>query len=776
MFLALLKRDIVFNKLSSAILCSFVMLAATLVAAAFCIIAEMSGASTVFYAEADPPHYFQMVTGDIDQQAIDAFSNANELVDEQQTLELLGIDNSHIYYADDLDPYADSIMEMSFVTQSTSFDYLLDEQNAVASVQPGQVLAPLYTIDAFGLAAGDQLTIRDGDFILILTVAGFLRDSQMNPSLVSSKRFLVCTEDYNLLKANTGEVEYMVEFKLLDQSRTGEFALEYLESGLPSGVAITLPMISLMNALSGGLSAVVLIFASLLLIAIALLCLRFTILASLEEEYREVGVMKAIGIAPRQISRLYKTKYYALGAASCLVGYGLSFAFASFFTASVRLYMGNAQVSWATFLLPAIGVLLVFLVIVAFCAVVFRRLRKVSAVEAIRGIDQRGRLRQGFLPLHHSRSIHPSLLLGIRDVLIRLPSYLTPIIVVLLSCFLIIVPLNTLNTIRSPQFVTYAGIGDCDALITLRYSADIDRRFQDALAVLADDPDVSVFAERVTANYQVLNPEGAYENLGIQNGDFSIFPLPYIAGRAPQSAQEIALSFLTADGYAKSVGDPIEIRVDADLVTLTVSGIYQDITNNGRSAQAMLPYQPEDVLWYTILLKFSEGVDQDAKLASFSDRFAPVKVNDVTSFTSQAMTSTINQFESVTRVVLIIAIAINALITGLFLKMLLAKDHRQIVIMKGLGLPNSSIRLQYLTSLVVCLIVSLGLGIVAANTLGESLVGLLLRNLGAARIEFVVDLVGGFILCPLLLSLAVLLTAVFSLGSIKRYENHGVFE
>jgi len=38
----------------------------------------------------------------------------------------------------------------------------------------------------------------------------------MNPSIVSSKRFVISNEDLERLKRNLGEREYLIEFQLTD--------------------------------------------------------------------------------------------------------------------------------------------------------------------------------------------------------------------------------------------------------------------------------------------------------------------------------------------------------------------------------------------------------------------------------------------------------------------------------------------------------------------------------------------------------------------------------
>ena len=775
MLIKMLRKDLRTNKALTVTLCLFITLAAMLVAGAFSIIADMTGAMDDFFKQAKPIHYMQMVSGEVDQKAIDDFSVNHDMVTAQQTLELLGIDNNYIYYGDNPDPYSGSVMENSFVSQSPYFDYLLDEDNKVAIVKQGEIAAPLYAIDAYDLKVGDKITVRQGSFEIQFTVKCFIRDSQMNPSLVSSKRFLVSKEDFEVLKANTGESEYLIEFQLKDPAKTGEFEADYLSAGLPSGVAITLPIIQLMNTMTGGLAIVVLLLASILLIVIAVMCLRFTIMATLEEEYREIGVMKAIGMAPKQIGRLYKTKYYVIGAVSCIMGFLLSLAFSSLFTQTVSQYMGKADLSVWTFLLPLAGALIVFLLIAGSCNFVIHKLRKISVVEAIRGAETSVKNGKG-LSLHKSRFQNINIFMGIRDVINRLRSYKTPIIVFTLCAFLIIVPLNFLNTLKSKAFAGYFGVGYCDALITLNYSEDISERYDEMLETLKADKDVSAYAAKITANYRILNQDGEYENISIQNGDYNTFPVNYIEGKAPSLKSEIALSFLNARNYGKKVGDKIAILVGDQTTELTVIGIYQDLTNGGKSAQAFLTYEPKDVLWYSVALNLTENVDKAEKIAGFTELFAPAKIADIEGYLAQTFASTITLFETVTVVVSIVAVAVAILITALFLKMVLTKDRKQITIMKGLGFTSENIQTHYISASVLSLLLGLTIGTVLANTLGEVLVGVLMSGMGASRITFVIDPLMAYGLSPSLLLIAVTITALIGARSIRQYVNYIVTE
>ena len=51
--------------------------------------------------------------------------------------------------------------------------------------------------------------------------------------------------------------------------------------------------------------AAVVILVSVLLLVVGLLCLRFSFLTAAEQDYREIGVLKAIGVAPRGLKRIH---------------------------------------------------------------------------------------------------------------------------------------------------------------------------------------------------------------------------------------------------------------------------------------------------------------------------------------------------------------------------------------------------------------------------------------------------------------------------------------
>ncbi|MGV2687005.1 FtsX-like permease family protein, partial [Clostridium perfringens] len=100
--------------------------------------------------------------------------------------------------------------------------------------------------------------------------------------------------------------------------------------------------------------------------------------------YREIGVMKAIGLRVSDIKKMYLAKYAAIAAAGSMLGFALSVMFQGMLLENIRLYMGESENSAYALLFGIIGILLVFLAIIAYVSAMLKRFRNISAAEAIR--------------------------------------------------------------------------------------------------------------------------------------------------------------------------------------------------------------------------------------------------------------------------------------------------------------------------------------------------------------------------------------------------------
>ncbi|WP_019910464.1 ABC transporter permease [Paenibacillus sp. HW567] len=765
MYYRIIRNDFLKSKGITLITMGFVAAAAMLVSLVAMLVVNLSGSIDSLMTQAKTPHFMQMHSGVIDTARLTAFAEQNSNVAEFQVLEFLNVDSARIVI--DGSSLADSVQDNGFSTQSTKFDYLLDLDGQPIQVSDGELYVPISYMKDGSAKVGDKAVISGKDF----TVAGFLRDSQMNSLLASSKRFLVSENDYAEIK-DVGSTEYLIEFRLKDLSALGAFQTAYTSAGLEAnGPTITYSLFKMLNAISDGLMIAVILLVSVLVVAIALMCIRFTLLAKIEEDYREIGVMKAIGLHVSDIRKIYVGKYAAIAAAGCILGFALSFVFRSNLQENIRLYMGESGNSIVGLLFGIMGVLLVFLAIIAYVSRVLKRFRKISAVEAIRlGTSQEKSAGAKHCRLSRNRLLNTNVFLGIKEVLARKRLYATMLAVLVISVFIMLVPHNLYNTISSKGFITYMGMGKSDMRIDLQQTGNIPGKAAEIAEAMKNDRSISKFAVLTTKTYTVRTEDGSEERIKIELGDHSIFPLQYSAGRAPATADEIALSGMNADELGTKAGDVITLVARGKEKNLTVSGIYSDITNGGKTAKAVFTDNSADTMWSVISAELSDKALVASKVAEYAEQYDFAKVSDIDEYIAQTFGSTINSVGQAARVAIVVALIISVLVTLLFMKLLVAKNRHSIAVMKALGFRNSDIVAQYVSRSGLVLVAGIVIGTLLANTLGEILAGAVIASFGASSFTFAVNPLSAYILYPLMMVCSVLVATIIGTSGVQQIK------
>ncbi|KPI52063.1 ABC transporter permease [Clostridioides difficile] len=772
----ILLKDLTRNKVVTITLFIFILLASMLVSSSINIIVELTDSMTSLFQKSHTPHYVQMYSGKLQQKEIDKFSAKTPYIKKQQTSELLNVNGANIFLGNKVENQANSVLENSFTKQNDKFDFLLGMDNQIMQIKDGEIGVPVYYMKQSNLKIGDTIKIINGNFFMEFTIKDFIRDSQMNPSLVTSKRFLISDNDWNMLKSNIGESEYLIEFILDDINKISEFETLYQSTKLPqTGTSVTYSIYKLLNSLSDGIVITIIILISILLITISILCLRFTLITTIEEDYREIGVMKAIGIKNGNIQNLYLIKYLLIASFASFLGYILSLFIGPLFTKNIYIYMGAIDKTIFSILVPFIGSVLVFLSVVFFCKVILKKFKKISVVNALRGNRSTNSVKYGFsFQIHKNKITNTNILLGLNEVLKKITVYGLLCFVYTICIFIMIVPTNFLNTIKSPEFITYMGAGKSDIRIDLPQTKQTKHLFNSILEKINVDNDVKKYASFTTSSYKIKNKDGKIENIKIENGNFRTFPLTYVKGSAPMKENEIALSVINANELKKSIGDNLSIFLKDKELILTVSGIYQDITYGGKTAKAMLPSSEDNILWHIVNLNLKPGVNVSDKLKQYSINYYPAKITDMNNYTSQTLGSVISQLRLVIKLAVVISIAISSLITAMFFKMLIAKDTPQTAIMFSLGFSTKDIRIQYITRALLILIIGTVLGVIMANTLGQKISGLLLS--GISNLQFVINPLIVYVLYPSVLILTVLTTIIVISRAINKIKIMSIIE
>lgn len=749
MYLKIIKNDICRSKLITATITAFILVAAMLTALSASLTVNLFGAIDNMLLSAKSFHFMQMHTGDIDMAQLQSFADTNNSIEDYQVLEFLNIEGADIVIGDN--SLAESIQDNGLSVQGKKFDFLLNLDGKVIHPADGEIYVPIYYMKERNVALGDMVTIHGISF----TVAGFLRDSVMNAALVSSKRFLVSQSDFERVR-KFGQLEYLIEFRLANNVSFPAFETAYLAAGLPANgpPVITYNQVKMINGITDGIMIAVLVLIDALVIIVAFLCIRFTLLAKIEEDYKEIGVLKAIGIRVSQIKKLYLAKYGAIAGGACVLGFLASLPLQTPFMKNIRLYMGECRSLFPGLLCGFLGAMVICGMVLLYVNSVLRRFRKISAAQAVRfGAPQEKSKSARIFRLSNNRLFSRNIFLGIKDVLSRKKLYVTMLMVLVISSFIMIVPQNISRTVSEKSFITYMGMGICDVNIGVMRTQveDVMVKSAEIANVLAEDKNVEKYALFTSRMLERKGDDGKIEKLRVAFGDYSAFPITYAKGRAPQLESEIALSVLNSKDIKKTVGDEIILIVGGVEKHLKVCGIYSDVTNGGRTAQAIFDTNSGEVLSTSIAVTFRNHQSVKTAISAYRKQFSFAKVTSIDESVEQMIGSIRDAIQMASVIAILVTALITFLVTVLFMKMLVAKDRYPIAILKSMGFTSGDIRRQYLMRSIIVLVLGVIIGTILANTLGELVGVAIVSSFGASTFRFVVNLWFVYFVSPLII-------------------------
>ena len=762
MYSRIIINDLKNSKLISVTTFLFVAASAMLLALAGMLFINLTGAIDGLMMVAKTPHFMQMHSGEVDLERLEIFSESNDAIQAFQVMEFVNFESWDMV-VEGL-PFDGGIQDNGFIKQGRRFDFLVNLEGEIIEPKNGEIYVPLSYMREGSIKEGESVALYGSVF----TVAGFLRDSQMNSPLSSSKRFLVSDSDFETIKS-MGKMEYLIEFRLQDLDDLRTFETEYMAAGLESnGPTLTYRLFRVINGLSDGLMIAVIVLVSFLVVVITFLCIRFTLLARMEDDYREIGVLKAVGFHNSDIIRLFLAKYTVITFLGCVFGYLASLMVKDSLLEDIKLFMGTYHQTGVEMFLGIISAVVIFVIVLAYVYHVLRRIRIVSVTESIRfgAVQEHSRMYRSFL-MSKSRVLNSNVYLAIKDVLGRKKLYWTMMIILLISICIMTLPINLLSTISSDRFVSYMGIGKSDFRVDIQQTADIQQKADAIASVMENDSDILRYVVLTARSYVVLGDDGRDGRLRIEAGDHSVFPIMYSEGRMPTEPGDIALSAMNAEELGKRVGDKITVIIGGEAVQLTVCGLYSDITNGGRTAKAAFSDFDDTVMWSVISAEVQAGSNLGSIVSRYAETFSYAKVSNIEEYVQMTFGSTIVAIRRASNVGILVAFFISFLITLLFVKMLVSKDRYSIAIMKSIGYNSKDVCFQFIVRILLVAIAGIGLGILVSITMGEHIAGLMISSFGATSFSFEINGIFTYLVCPALMLIAVYTATLISSQSVK---------
>lgn len=773
----IVKNDFRRNKAINFALLMFMMFSATLAVLAMLMTVQTFTSISDLYKTAQPSHFLQMHKGEFNQEKVDAFMSEHDGVTFFQTVKMIDIygENLTVVGSEETYDLSNVSLDIGLVKQNEERDLLLNSQHEKVALQKGEIGIPVLLKEMYGMEIGDSIILTDEDITREFVITEFILDSMMNSTMASSTRILLSDEDYEEMSGQVGEYEYLIEVYFTDSKEAADFQTAYENAGLPqNGQAVTYTIIFLLSALTDITTVFVLLLVSILLILVSFVSIRFTIMASLEEEICQIGTMKAIGLPFNDIRDIYLNKYRILAGLGVILGYVVAFAFSGVVTKHISATFGNLKISALSLVLSLVVASLVFLLINYYCKRLLKKIKKVTVVDALvsgSGFGNgKGKIKDG---LYKSKKLSVNWLMGTREIFHRFKNWVVVFVVAVLAQLMILVPANLLNTFEAPEFITYMGSSMEDILIEVENGENLEANYGKVKQVLENDDGVGSYYEYRRVRVGTNNAESEQMNLHIDVGEHAGNDLQYLCGKAPEKENEMALSYLNAEKIEKAAGDKIVLSYNEKEKEFVISGIYQDVTSGGYTAKSQYDFPELASEKYTFSVNLNDSEEVEKKADEWSEAIgAGVSVDPMERFINQTLGGVAKQLKGIVSAIAFVGAGLVMLITVLFLKLRLAKDSADIATLKGIGFSEHDIKKQYMIKIGLVSLVGILTGILLTNVLGERIVNgaLSVSGMGIQQVELIANPLIQYALCPLLLLGSILFVTRLVIRTINKYH------
>lgn len=686
------------------------------------------------------PDFLQMHTGHIDLRQIDEFSRSNDLVSSYQVLDFLNIETSDIVLNGD--PLSLKTQDNGFTYQSDKFDYLVDTNNQIAYPKRGEVYVPLAYLRDGIIKKGDNLKVGKVNFF----VKGPIRDGQMSSMLASSKRFLINKSDYEKIK-DLGREEYLIEFLLKDYDKINDFQTAYVESLLPAnGPAISLSIIKLVNSLEMGIGLGIMVLMEILILSVSILCVKVAMNSRIEDEFRLIGILRAIGLAKKKIKKIYLSKYAILALGGGILGFVLAIFASQIFIDKISLLFGIKNFNTYPYILAGILVFGLIAFIIAYLYSYLDKINEISIVKAISVDWTRDSANKTYKKLRDSKSNKVGWTLDINNIKEHARTYGQLLVIASLLVFANILPLNIYNSIKSDDFISYMGLANADILVAVKDKAEAYSLYES----LSNNSKVDGLSIYEQGRLDIISEDGSVNKLLTSTGDHSKYRPKYFKGRPPQREDEIALSYLYSHSLAKELNDELTVAMKEGRKTLRVSGVYSDITNGGKTSKVNFSLDQVEGLASTLIIDVADSNLSPILAKEIRTRSSASKVYLIEDYKHEVLGDIINNTRIIARLASILSLGLILLIFYLFSTMIIKKDSKEISALKAIGFTKEKIKKIYYSNMAILGIMSLVIGSGLAYILGGKLVEVMLKNMGIAQFSLTIRALDTLIILPIL--------------------------
>ena len=593
MFFRILKLDLKKKKVMNTLLLLFIILAAIFSASGLNNIATVMNGTDYYFDQAEIGDYAIVANKE---------NNLREILDKEKIVKNYKTESCIIAMKSNVKKDNDALETGTNVIfqsiEDSSINFFDKDDNIIKNVKEGEVYISGSCIDDSDLAVGDEITIDLGETKFNVKVAGKMKDAFLGSKFMGMTRFVFNKAEYkkiynSLFKINESDVEntandnhgYEIFYIEMDNPEKMDKILANASSITFKGGRSVLKLTYVMDMII----AFIVLVVSIGLIVVSLLVLKFTITFTVNDEYREIGVMKAIGIKNSGIRNLYIIKYLTLAIVGATIGGFLSVPLGNLLikSSTENMVLGNTN----GYLINIIGALLVVFVTVLFAYIYTGKVKKASPVDAIRYGQTGERYNTKTIYKLKNSHLRINMYMAINDILSSPKRYITMMISFFVCLVLVLSIVITTDTMKSKNLISTfctesdvyfvpgnVNIGDIDEVNSREEYERFLELYEKFFAENGMPGKMCIelqFSVNVICNgetYNIKTQQGLHTDAD---------GYEYYEGIAPVNKNEVAITDVISNKIGAKIGDKIKIDDGLEEREVIVTAYYKSLNNLG---------------------------------------------------------------------------------------------------------------------------------------------------------------------------------------------------
>ena len=768
MFFRILKKDLKRKKTMNFILLVFIILAAMFLASSVNNLIAINGAVDHFMEISKVPDFFVVSLSDGKNDAVDEYLKEDKYLSEYQILDAFDISNNQI-----------SIEESAQNPDNRKY-----ERSGILYLGtiPDNFLKVFCSDESNQLEVGDKVKIKIGEVEQEFTVVSILKDMVFGNEMIGTKRHVICKEDFEKYQEQENLIYNRIYCMNYKDGNENAFMKQWRKQGFGLIISIEREAVKTCYVVDM-LVAGVFIVVSICLILIAFLVLRFTIVFTLQEDYKEIGIMKAIGMRDMGIKGIYLVKYLMISLAGAGVGFCCSFPFGNMLLkqAIVNIVVEKADQNVAVNLLCSV---IIIFIILLFCYGSTNKLKKFSAMDAIRNGSNGERYQiKNCLKLWKRNRMKPYFYMAANDILSGFKRFFILAATFCIGTMLILLPLSAVSTLKSNSLISmfsyspsdvYMDNGKLNSYIQQENMDMLLRDMEEIEDTLAENgrkgktgADVIYMVPCYAENPEEIYTYNTFQAVGSWDRHYTL-----LEGREPELENELIITDITAKEMGVSIGDSIYFRTKDGEQEYIITGTYQSMINMGKgfrvSRSAVMDYGYASLL-FCIQVEIEEMESKEA-CEKLKEIFPEDRIWMANEFVDSMIGGIAEQLDTMMVFIVGIVLMINSLITVLMMKTIMTKERGDIALLKSIGFRNNAVRKWQSIRIVIVLAISIMAGTVLSKVLAPVTIAPIFAMMGGNKIELVINPLEAYVIYPLLLLAVTGVSAFFCAGAVKKVD------